>query len=69
MEYNKIKNESLEIYPISKLNAKIFAEGAVEFEVVSGLIFKESKTVRLQFQDGDRAQELISYLNEMQEIK
>jgi hypothetical protein len=37
--------------------------------MVTGLIFKERKTVNIQLKDSDRAQELIGYLNEMQEIK
>ena len=36
---------------------------------MSGFIFKDRKTVKIQLKDNDYAQELIGYLNEMQDIK
>ena len=69
VEFDKQKNECLEKYETNNLNARIFAEGVVEFELVSGFIFKEKKLVRIELINDDIAHELIGYLNTMQEIK
>jgi hypothetical protein len=40
----------------------------VEFdELLKGIIFDDSRTVRLKLKDNDRAEELICYLNEKEE--
>jgi hypothetical protein len=55
-------------FRISNLNAKVVGSGTVEFdELQKGIIFDDSRTVRLQLRDDDRAEELICYLNEKEE--
>ena len=55
-------------FRISSLNAKVVANGTVEFdELQKGILFDDSRTVRLQLMDDDRAEELICYLNEKEE--
>lgn len=67
VEFDSQKNVCQEKYEIKNLNARIFAEGGVELDIVNpGFIFKEKRTVKVQLKDNDYAQELISYLNEMQ---
>ena len=63
MEFNKATSECCEHYEIKNLNARIFEDGGIEFDIISGYIFKEKKTVRINLKDNDYAQELISYLN------
>ena len=64
VEFDKKKKESLQKIEVKNLNARIFAEGGVECDIITGgFFFKDKKTVKIQLKDNDYAQELISYLN------
>lgn len=50
---------------MKNLVANIVAEGVIQFdEILPGIIFSNSRTVRMSFRDQDRAEELICLLNE-----
>ncbi len=49
---------------MKNLIANIVSEGVIQFdEMIPGIIFNESRTIRLSFKDQDRAEELICLLN------
>ena len=63
--YNRVKIEFKEKFVVKNLSAQIVGDGVVQFdEVLKGIIFDSSKTVRITFKDEDRAEELICFLNE-----
>ncbi len=57
-----------EKFVIGNVAAKIVTDGVVEVdEVIKGIIFDKNRTVRITFRDNDRAEELICFLNQIQE--
>ena len=63
--YNPSQAEYADKFSIKNIEAQIVAEGVVQIdERIPGIIFDSNKTVRLEFSDEDRAEELICFLNE-----
>jgi hypothetical protein len=68
VHFNRDNDQALNTFVIKNTNARILGEGTVEFdELLKGIIFDDSRTVRLKLKDNDRAEELICYLNEKEE--
>ena len=62
--FNRESSESKDKFVVRNLEANIVGEGVVQFdEVLPGVIFSSSRSVRVSFMDQDRAEELICLLN------
>lgn len=65
VHFSRNSSECQEKFVVKNLVANIVAEAVIQFdEILPGIIFSNSRTVRLYFKDQDRAEELICLLNE-----
>jgi len=56
VHFNVDNDQCINTFNIKNINARILAEGMVEFdELLKGLIFDDSRTVRIKLKDSDRA--------------
>lgn len=68
VHFNRQTDQVLNVFIIKNVNARIIADGTVEFdELLKGIIFDDSRTIRIKMKDRDRAEELICYLNEKED--
>lgn len=64
VHFNRESSEYKDKFIIKNLIANIVANGVIQFdEILPGIIFSNNRTVRLNFRDQDRAEELICLLN------
>ena len=62
--FNRNTDQCLNTFVMRNTSARMLEGGLVEFdEVVKGIVFDDSRTVRVKMVDEDRAEELICYLN------
>lgn len=65
--FNSINSEYKDKFVVKNLSATIVGNGLIQFdEIVPGFIFNDTRTMRLEFKDQDRAEELICLLNEIE---
>ena len=56
VHFNVDNDQCINTFNIKNINARILVEGMVEFdELLKGLIFDDSRTVRIKLKDSDRA--------------
>lgn len=68
VHFNTDTDSCITVLAVKRTNAKIVANNSVEFdELIKGIIFDDNRTVRIKLLDSDRCEELICYLNEIEE--
>ena len=65
MIYNHSKIEYEDKFNVKNIQVQILGEGVIQVdEKIPGIIFDSNRTVRIEFKDEDRAEELICFLSE-----